>query len=135
MNTKIINILHNKIKVFRLVKFKDKIYQGRNEYLEIDEKNIAICFGIIIDGYAISIGNNVIYPIYDSSPYTKLDEFYVYDIHDYGKPIPFEHNYVLYEEDDDKLLEAYNKTIDWYKKTQEDEKNNIICFQKIKSKY
>lgn len=135
MNTKIINILHNKIKVFRLVKFKDRIYQGRNEFLEIDEKEVAICFGIIIDDYAISIGNNVIYPIYDSSPSTELNQYYIYDIHDYGKPIPFEHNSVLYEEDDDKLLAAYNKTIEWYNETKEREKENIVYFQKIKSKY
>lgn len=135
MSTEVISILKNKIKVFRLVKFKERFYQGRNEYLEIDEKEIALCFGIIIDDYAISIGNNVIYPIYDSSPSTELNQYYIYDIHDYGKPIPFEHNSVLYEEDDDKLLAAYNTTINWYNETKEREKENIIYFQKIKSKY
>lgn len=134
MSTEVISILKNKIKVFRLVKFKERFYQGRNEYLEIDEKEIALCFGIIIDDYAISIGNNIIYPIYDSSPNTELHKFYVYDIHNYGEPIEFDDKFILYEEDDNKLFEAYNKTIDWYNKTKENEKGNIVYFQKIKSR-
>ena len=135
MNTEIISILQNKIKVFRLVKFKDRIYQGRNEYLEIDEKSIAMCLGIIIDDYAVSIGNNIIYPIYDSSYDTELDRFYVYDIHNYGEPVQFDDKYVLITEDNDKLVEAYNKTIEWYNRTKENEKENIVYFQKIKSRY
>lgn len=134
MSTEIVSILQNKIKVFRLIKFKDKIYQGRNGYLEIDEKSVAMCFGIIIDDYAISIGNNIIYPIYDSSYDTELDRFYVYDIHNYGEPVQFDDKYVLLKEDNDKLYEAYNKTIDWYNRTKENEKENIVYFQKIKTR-
>ena len=88
MNTKITNILTEKVKVFQLVKFNERIQHGRNLYFSIDESSVAFCLGIFIDDLAIQIGGNQIFPIYHSSPDTELDTYYLYNVYDYGEKIP-----------------------------------------------
>jgi len=135
MNTKITNILTEKVKVFQLVKFNERIQHGRNLYFSIDESSVAFCLGIFIDGLAIQIGGNQIFPIYHSSPDTELDTYYLYNVYDYGEKIPKEQpgEYIVFLEDDEKLTKQYYKTIEWYEEIQNNEEKNIININKIKA--
>lgn len=134
MNTKISNIITSQIKVFYLRKYTAKTQQGRKVFLTYDEiKDDAICFGIIKDGFAISLTGHKIYPIYEGSPNTELNQYYVLDIYDYGEPIQVHNQFIKYLEDDtEKLQRLYQETVDWYEEQKENEKKGIINIQKVR---
>ncbi len=135
MNTKVTNILTEKVKVFQLVKFSERIRSGRNIYFKIDESSVAFCLGMFIDDFAVQLGSDQIFPIYHSSPDTELDTYYLYKVYNYGEKIPKEKpgDYILFLEDEKELTRKYDKTIEWYNKLQKNEEKNIINFQKMKA--
>lgn len=136
MNTKVTSILTKQIKVFQLVKFSEKIQEGRNIYFTIDESSVAFCLGTFIEDFAVALELKKIFPIYNSSPDTELNTYYLYKVYDYGKPIPKEKqgDYILFLEDEKKLIKMYKRTFEWYKELERKEDKNIINFEKIKAK-
>ena len=90
---------------------------------------------MFINNFTVALELNKIFTIYNSSPDTELNTYYLYKVYDYGEPIPKEKpgDYILFLEDEKKLIKKYNKTLEWYKELAEKEEKNIISFEKVKA--
>ena len=134
MNTKINNIIHLKVKILHLRKYTDIIQEGKYSYLKYDDsKDNAVCLGIIIDGFVISLIKCNIYPIYEASPNTELNKYYVVGIYDYGEPIKIGEKYIqLIEEDTEKLQKWYIEAVNWYENLKNKKMIKLSIFKSIK---
>lgn len=127
-------VIEKKVKVFLLVQIKEIVRSKGQRLFIFDEDKTAICLGTMIDDLAISLVQNKIYPIFNYSNETKLNTYYLYDVYDYGTKIPREDGYIVFEEEHEKLVKQYKETVDWYyNNIKENEKNNVICFDKQKA--
>lgn len=127
-------VIEKKVKLFLLVQIKEIVYNKGQRLFIFDEDKTAICLGIIIDDLAVSLVQNNIYPIFNYSSETKLNTYYLYEVYDYGTKIPSENGYIIFEEEHEILSKQYKETIDWYyNNIKENEKNNVICFDKQKA--
>lgn len=127
------NILTKFVKTFMLVQFNEAIKENNKLNFIIDEEKTAFCLGIVIDGFAIALGANKMYPTFEYSEDTELNTYYVLNTFEYGEKIPTENGYIIFEDDPSELEKKYLKTIKWYyNEVIECEKRNVINFEKGK---
>lgn len=127
-------VIKKKIKIFLLIKFEDKIENYNRTKLNYDKSKIGFCLGMIIDNFAIDIVSNQIYPILNNNKDIKLDNYYVLNIYDYGELIPVGDKYINIKEDEEKLINKYEETLNWYY-NEVNRNDNVVYLQKYKSLY
>lgn len=128
--------IFDEIKIFALNVYIDKIdYGDVVEYLMGYEDKTVLVPGAIIDGVAINLLSQQIYPVlHNLSDGIVLGTPYITYIYNYGERIQNDTGYYLLDLEPSEAKEYYNKAKNMIEHMKEMEANNVIWFEKEKAK-